>query len=435
MATTDARPGFKLPWSAERTESDAPPASDPAPEASAEAPQADVAPAPVADTGPATADAASMTPVPGSFDPWRLAANPATPMAEVPRRKPNKLMADLTRAMQQAAESARDETLERLQADATAFIESVHARSGTQADDLRRTADEDIAGIREWSKAEIARIREETDQRITDRKVNLDGELETHAARIEAQIERVQQHVARFEAEMAGFFERLLGEDDPTRLAGMAENLPEPPSFEDDLVELPAAPVATVIPADEPAGELTAEPEPTEAEAVAPDVEAETTVEQATDDVSESQDPRLFAMGLTPEAAAEAEAEAELDPSADGDEIESFSDDALNARLAGLVPAEGEVPQADVRSTSVIVTGLVSVASIASFKRHLGQLQGVTAVGVSSGPDGEFVFAVTHVPDLDVAGAVPTLPGFTARVTDTTPDTVTVAARDPETAS
>ena len=440
MATTDARPGFKLPWSAERPEPDATVASDPAPEATAESPveasvEGDASPG-SRDDATSAADVAPVQP-PAPVDPWRLAANPA-PVVEAPKRKPNKLMADLTRAMQQAAETARAETLERLQADAKAFIESVHARSGTEAEDLRRTAEEDIAGIREWSKAEIARIREETDRRIADRKVTLDGEIESHAARIEGQIDRVQQHVAEFEAEMAGFFERLLGEDDPTRLAAMAENLPEPPSFEDDLAELPARPAAAPVAGDEPAAE-TVEPETVAPESLEPalasDVEADSEVTPIGDDAGEPQDARLAALGLSADAAAEAEAEAELDPTADVDEIASFSDEALSARLAAIVPAEGATDHADVRPTKVIVTGLVSVASIASFKRHLGQLQGVTAVGVSSGPDGEFVFAVTHAHDLDVAAAIPTIPGFSARVTDTANDTVTVAARDPETAS
>jgi hypothetical protein len=78
------------------------------------------------------------------------------------------------------------------------------------------------------------------------------------------------------------------------------------------------------------------------------------------------------------------------------------------------------------------VTGLVSVASIASFKRHLGKLEGVASVGVSSGPDGEFVFAVAHRPAIDLQGAVQALPGFAAQITSVTDDTVSVAARDPE---
>jgi hypothetical protein len=51
---------------------------------------------------------------------------------------------------------------------------------------------------------------------------------------------------------------------------------------------------------------------------------------------------------------------------------------------------------------------------------------------VSSGPDGEFVFAVTHEPGLDLTDGIATLPGFGARVTNEVQGELTVAARDPE---
>ena len=81
------------------------------------------------------------------------------------------------------------------------------------------------------------------------------------------------------------------------------------------------------------------------------------------------------------------------------------------------------------------MTGLVSVASIASFKRSLGKIDGVASVGVSSGPDGEFVFAVAHGGSDRPPQAVTGLPGFAAQITSVTDDTVSVAARDPETES
>ena len=123
-------------------------------------------------------------------------------------------MADLTRAMQGAAETRRADTLARFTADAKAHIETIHASTAVEAGELRKQADDDVASIREWSKAEIARIREETDERITHRKARLEREIEAHAADIEARIERVQRRVDAFEAEMAAFFERLLAEED-----------------------------------------------------------------------------------------------------------------------------------------------------------------------------------------------------------------------------
>ena len=107
---------------------------------------------------------------------------------------------------------------------------------------------------------------------------------------------------------------------------------------------------------------------------------------------------------------------------------ESYTD-----RLASLMPNHGEgAADGEPRTTQVIVSGLVSVASIASFKRHLGRLTGVQAVAVASGPDGEFVFNVTHRPDVSFRDAVPTMPGFAARVTSTGDGVVHVTARDPE---
>jgi len=71
------------------------------------------------------------------------------------------------------------------------------------------------------------------------------------------------------------------------------------------------------------------------------------------------------------------------------EDIQVIDDDALAARLNGLVPAhDAEHPKKaasskDTVSSQVVVVGLVSVASIASFKRHLGRISGVQSVGVS----------------------------------------------------
>ena len=45
---------------------------------------------------------------------------------------------------------------------------------------------------------------------------------------------------------MAYFFEVLLAEEDPTKLAAMAQSLPEPPDFDDEIAE--PAPVAVETP-------------------------------------------------------------------------------------------------------------------------------------------------------------------------------------------
>ena len=129
-----------------------------------------------------------------------------------------------------------------------------------------------------------------------------------------------------------------------------------------------------------------------------------------------------------------AEAEAATSIAGDGDEITEIGDDDLAARLAGLVPGKSssKVHSSEAATTQVVVVGLVSVASIASFKRHLGRVSGVQSVGVSSGPDGEFMFAVHHSADVVLRDAIPSLPSFQARVTSNADGVLNVTAHDPE---
>jgi hypothetical protein len=618
MATTDARSGFRLPWSSDRSH-DAHPTDDAPAETAPEQPVAEEA----AVAWPSTdfnarlgltsqprpadpSDAVTASPVaePSAAEPSAVespVAEPAavsavespaaeepqepsamielapTPPAPVAPKKPSKLMADLSAAIRATAESARDAALVQVDTDVAAVIEAIRVGSKEGEDTLRTRSEEDIAAIKEWSRAEIARIKEETEHRIEGRKISLDQELQAHAAAIEARVGDVEGTAAAYRSQMEAYSERMSREDDPARLATMAESMPEAPALEPfaDLGQLAPAPVvaapvventnpftveaeavgtfeAVAEPATEPVVEavVEAEPEPAveaveavaEPEAIAepvveaapepqavadpwtepaatpwgtpdnawgtpvaepepaaiePDAEAEPAVwsdgsEARWDDENHVDDVPRWAAGETPdgfptsdgeagdpvdrgaimaalEAAAEAvvaaesaaesadQAEAaadvaetaaellkgragtdeEYDPEANaalsarvgaGGFEESYTD-----RLASLLPSHAEGPaDGEPRVTQVIVSGLVSVASIASFKRHLGRLGGVQGVAVASGPDGEFVFNVTHRPDVSFRDAVPTMPGFAARVTSTGDGVVHVSARDPE---
>jgi len=566
MATTDARAGFRLPWSSDRSATDSPdseqlatadalaeataqpteqaatdgwPTNGSAPRELTEPTEAETE----ATATEATTDTVTETAMEAEAEPgMHEIESPAEPTAAVARyhsgKKPSKFLADLTKAMQTAAEDARALALSQLQADAKSHIEQIHARSSTEAADLRRVADDDVAAVREWSKAEIARIREETEGKISERKARLETQVEQHAAVIEREIEAVQATVAGFEADMATFFERLLAEEDPTQFATMAERLPEPPSF-DSIVAAAAEAAAQELEALEASAVTVAEPETAGAEletieaeadaetaetesveaesetdaafgeaeveligdtpsgdemigdtpsgdemigesgsyegaegvdgevdreaafaAIQAAAEAAASAEVAADAASRAEavadvaieimgahgddgetgagtdddaDPRVTALGLSPDYdAAEAEALAAADAGS-SEEIPEINDDALAARLAGLVPNRGsKSTSTDTASTQVIVVGLVSVASIASFKRHLGRVSGVQSVGVSSGPDGEFVFAVNHSADVVLREVIPSLPSFQARVTGTSDGVVNVTAHDPE---
>ncbi len=227
MAMTETKSGFRPPWSSDRSQ----------PNDRADRPRigADPDPGRTDDpTVPAATDHVLGWDVTGpdqESETHPMIDTAPGPMGPAPR-KTNRLMADLASAMQVAAEAARTDTLARLSQDVKAHIEAIHAQAATDATDLRKQADDDVVAIRDRSKAEISRIRDETEGRITQRKLALDGEIEDYNAAVEHRIEAVQARVATFELEMAEFFAALLAETDPTRVAGMAEALPEPPIFD-----------------------------------------------------------------------------------------------------------------------------------------------------------------------------------------------------------
>ncbi len=565
MATADTRSGFRLPWSSDRSHDDAQAeaaidavdasasgASEPTEAAGGSEASSDDAQSPDTNVD-ARPDGVSTAQLVDSIEPPAVTPEEHQAMVEtvtasaaaaVPiTRKPSKLLADLATAMRATAETAREQALAQVEADVRQVVEAIRNRATEAAAELRQRSDEDIAGIRDWSKAEIARIREETERRISGRKSTLDDELVGHAAAVNHRIEDVQRAVTEYEAEMAEFFERLLGEDDAARLATMAETMPEPPALEPftDLDTLEVLAVTPEVVAPEP--EAVAEPEPeavaepesgaapepegvvavepgteTEAAAEAETVSAEDAGIEATEEPGPwSVDPSDswgagkpdpwgagdVSWGGAPEpatpsptaipgwmaelpdgtaaidasggpvdreavmAALEAAAEAIVASEAVGqtagsDSMGSEADWQFGAEAAAALAARmdaagfsGGSPSADIATgdasvadeaapdddattddtatTQLMVTGLVSVASIASFKRHLSRMAGVRGVAVSSGPDGEFVFNVSHQPDLSFSDTIPTMPGFAARVTGKADGIVNVTARDPET--
>ena len=78
----------------------------------------------------------------------------------------------------------------------------------------------------------------------------------------------------------------------------------------------------------------------------------------------------------------------------------------------------------------MVVTGLVSVASIANFKRSLGRVSGVWSIGVSSGPDGEFIFMISHSGSLALSSEIASLAGFDSRITSESDGEILVSAQD-----
>jgi hypothetical protein len=298
---------------------------------------------------------------------------PARPPSR-PGRRENPLVAGLVRAMREAAEASRSQTMEELRAEARGQVEAIKEGATDGAAAVRKQADDDIAEIREWAKAEAARIRQESEQRIADRREAQTQELAAYEAAVEARIAQVEAAVAAYEQEMDQFFAQLLAEDDPARVATLAERAPEPPMLSDLAVQIPAIEAV----------------EPEAPEVAAPEPEA-----------------------LAPADAAAAEA-------------------AAFEELGGEDGAAAEPTQAGEPGVArVIVTGLKSVGGISAFKGALGQLHGVQNVSVAAGDPGSFVFTIQHDGETNLRAAIPDLPGFGAQITDDDGVTLSVAAHEP----
>ena len=306
-------------------------------------------------------------------------------MNETAARHPNRFLADLTQAMRSTAETARQATIDQCQADAKAYVEKLHARTDDEAASLRKGAEADVSAIRDWSKAEVERIRVETEQRIARRRELLEQELQEYNSAIELEIERVQKRVSGFTEEVAQFFEQLLQEADPTVFASMAAQMPDPPTF-----------------AESERGTLATE------------------IKARREKIMRSED----LLGGEPEAVVSPPQE----PSAEDVAAAAAAEEEAAREARAAAAPKPEV----VESTQVVVVGLVSVASIATFKRQLGRLPGVKNVGVSSGPDGEFIFTVGHGPDISLGSLISTLPNFQARVVSERDGVLNVSAHDPE---
>ncbi|HET7182255.1 MAG TPA: hypothetical protein VFI15_08510 [Candidatus Limnocylindrales bacterium] len=453
--TSNQKRGFRLPWGSERgSEDGAGAATLDRPEAAMDATD-DIGAGPfrlatdqpdtsseaaMIDSDAPTTESAEAPPAvvadaPGGWPTTdrRGAAAPTTAADERPpirvdgqlrtARRDNPLVAGLVKAMREAAIASRAETTAKLQSEATSRVEAIRGRATTEAAELRKRADDDVSEIRDWSKLELARIRQQTEDRIEARKTELTGEIDRHAATVERLVDQVQTTVSAFEAEMDQFFAQLLAENDPARLAGLAERAPEPPDLAGEApsaMDAQAENEATMSAGTDTPGSVELEnnywamPEPAGETAATSDAVTDPAPEPA------AAPPAI----LQADAAAEAEAEARegLDPNA----LEAWPTVAPAAnRPDPAATATGDVNGPD--STRLFVHGLTSVAQISSFKGGLAAVHGVRSVSVSSGERGVFIFTVSHDPGVDLDSGVAGLSAFSARVTDATDDGFTVS--------
>ena len=314
--------------------------------------------------------------------------------------KRTKFRADLTRAMRAAADEARDSVLAQFRLDVDRHMEAARGAAEQAGATTRQHADDDITALGEWETAEMARIRAATESGITARQDRLETELADQTKRLSDELTLVQQQVERFQAEMDAFFERLQREDDPAMLAGLAEQLPDPPAFSEWTAERRVARQEAGATAGQDPGMPPMQP----GDFAAAEAEAADWV-------------------VVDQTAPEGVADADPAPAPEGDGSGS------DAWPPSTVPA---TTQPAATRTQVAVVGLVSVASIATFKRLLARAPGVRAVQVASGPDGEFLFSATHEETVDMAAVVAGIQGFQVEVVESSPGIVSARAVDPE---
>ncbi len=108
---------------------------------------------------------------------------------------------------------------------------------------------------------------------------------------------------------------------------------------------------------------------------------------------------------------------------------DTVDDPHVVERLASFTDAPEDTTETS--TTSLSVVGLISVASIASFKRAVARSVGVRGVSVASGPKGDFIFTVQHAATTDLHRIIPELDRFNASITSDADGVLSVSASEP----
>jgi hypothetical protein len=140
---------------------------------------------------------------------------------------------EIARTMQATADRERERIAANITDSLGVQVEMVRSRASTEAEELRRLAEADVDNIHEWSAAEVERIRREAEARIVARREALERHLLQHDALVEREITRATEAVEEYQNELGRFVGRLASEQEPTEIARLASQLPEPPRVEE----------------------------------------------------------------------------------------------------------------------------------------------------------------------------------------------------------
>jgi hypothetical protein len=309
--------------------------------------------------------------------------DPSTPDVE----PSDQFLSSLTAAMRRVADDARETSLADARAAIAAKIAGMRAGAAARADELRTRAEQDVAGIGEWSRAEIARIEAETQRKVEQRRSQLAEQLDEHDRRSSSEIAALEAQVEQYEGELALFFAQLGEITDPDTFITAARRMPR----------LPQADGGTAEPVDFPGSmsDAIAEAEAETAEEHAERLRSLGIDRNGNTDLAEGD--AAPTNGTQPDEAGEEPAVAQAAPAPAPPLVDPAPAEPTPAEASPLGDATLDT------TTTVAAVGLGSFGAVTSFKTALEKADGVTAVRLSLGSGGEFVYTVTHRPDLDVA--------------------------------
>ncbi|HEV7199679.1 MAG TPA: hypothetical protein VGO32_02630 [Candidatus Limnocylindria bacterium] len=297
----------------------------------------------------------------------------------------DQFLSSLTAAMRRVADDARESSLADARAAIAAKIAAMRATATARSDELRTRAEADVTGIGEWSRAEIVRIEAETQRKVEQRRAQLAEQLDEHDRRSSADIAALESQVEQYEGELALFFSQLGEITDPDTFISAARRMPRLPQ---------------------------------------PEAEPEADAAVAGDASPAEHEDRLRTLGIDRNGdtdMAEGDAAPTNGTHADADGAPSTADAEAPVTPDDPTPAQpfAEPPPivADATldtTTTIAAVGLGSFGAVTAFKSALEKAEGVTAVRLSLGSGGEFVYTVTHRADLDLGDvSAAALPGAT----------------------
>jgi hypothetical protein len=305
-----------------------------------------------------------------------MAVDPSAPDVE----PSDQFLSSLTAAMRRVADDARETSLADARAAIAAKIAGMRAAATARADELRTRAEQDVAGIGEWSRAEIVRIESETQRKVEQRRSQLAEQLDEHDRRSSSEIAALEAQVEQYEGELALFFAQLGEITDPDTFISAARRMPRLPQADGGAE-----------------GEDSEEAGGHEERLLGLGIDR-----NGDTDVAEGE--ARPTNGTGPEGEAEAEspaAAAPAEPAADAPVAPPEAEPAAAATATEPVSAIGDATLDT--TTTIAAVGLGSFGAVTTFKTALEKADGVTAVRLSLGSGGEFMYNVTHRPDVDLA--------------------------------